>query len=311
MATAALLPSESAENEVGTPRAAAAWWRRGHTYAFIAMLAVQVSGVWVLTKLTLLAMHFSFGNSVAWLELYTSAMFALLVGQAFLLGLWAALGGLPAIPRWLMVGGVGVAGITSALASLQIVSEEEAFMMLAVASLIGLAIVYTFAVILLPLRRLAGWRVDFDAAYHPPSGIRRGQLHLMDFVALSCAVGIPLALCRILMEFMPEEAQGVPIFVGVLALAATLVCAPPAYAVLAPRRAWFWRLAALAWMLGIAYTQSLVVYLVPDLNVFSGGAGTALGLNLGFAVFLFGIAGSVAAPLLFLRLFGLRLIRVE
>jgi hypothetical protein len=311
MATATLLVAESPASEpllVSAPRAAD-WWRRGHTYVFIAMLAVQLSGVWVLTKLILLA--FSFWNSVGWFELFTTAMFALLVGQAFLLGLWAALGGLPTIPRWLLVGGMTIAGIASALASLRMASEEEVFIMLALASLMGLAMVYTFAVILLPLRRLAGWRVDFDAAYHPPSGVRRGQLHLMDFVALSCAVGIPLALCRLLMEFMPDDSQGLPIFLGVLALVATLVCAPPAYAALAPRRAWLWRFGAFVWTLGIAYSMSLVVHLIPDMNLISTSAGSVFGLNLGLAVLLFGIAGSVAGPLAFLRLFGLRLIRVS
>jgi hypothetical protein len=311
MATAALLPSESATREsqsVSAPRTTAIWWRRGHSYAFAALVVLEILALWLGARLVLLAANVWMSN--IWIELISAAGAALLLGQVFLLGLWAALGGLATIPRWSLVGVAAGAGVISLLLGVRFADDTSFTDSAPVITFIAWSLVYSIAALLVPLRRLAGWRVDFDPAYHPPGKVRRGQMHLMDFVAMSCAVALPLTFCRMLMEFQPEDTTAVPIFLGVAALVVTFACGPAAYAALATRRLWLWGPAACGWTLVLIYGLSMLAMIDPDLVVF-GGAGTVLGMNVGLAVCVAGMTVSVAGPLLVLRRFGLRLLRVE
>ncbi len=311
MATATILLDKAAASEPESAAAAppaAAWWRRGHSYAFAALVVLEILGLWLGVRLLMLAANVWISNF--WIELLTAAGAAFLLGQVFLLGLWAALGGLTTIPRWVLVGVAAMAGVVSLLLGIRFADDTGFLVFAPLMTFIAWSLVYSIAALLVPLRRLAGWRVDFDPAYHPPGKVRRGQMHLMDFVAMSCAVALPLTFCRMLMEFQPEETTSVAIFVGAAALVVTLVCGPAAYAALATRRPWLWGLVACGWTLAFVYGLSMLALVEPGLVIF-GGAGSVLGMNVGVAVLLFTLTASVAGPLLLLRLLGLRLLRVE
>jgi hypothetical protein len=306
MATATLAAHDiPEESRTANPRA---WWLRGHTYAFIAVIAVQILLVRTFCWLLIYGSE-NVGLPRDWEESLSGSITAMVVGQVFLLGLWAALGGLATIPRWLLVGLIAVGSTLLFVHVMEPESWTEILDIFPLMALLGLALVYLFAVLLLPLRRLAGWRVDFDAAYHPPSDVRRGQLRLMDFAALSCAVGLPLALSRLITELDPDSGAEVVMILGMMVPVAAFLCFPVAYAALAPRRVWLWRGLAAAWILFLAYALSLLAAVLPDLDV-NQAAGSVLGLKLGLAILLFSVAGAVAGPLWVLRLCGLKLLRV-
>lgn len=306
MATATLAAQElPRENRSAHPRA---WWLRGHTYAFVAAIAAQILLIRTLCWLVIRAQYFDLLPR-GWEETLAGSISSIIAGQVFLLGLWAALGGLSTIPRWLLVGFIA-AGSTLVIVHVMEPTDWIEFLdTFPLMALFGLALVYLAAVLLLPLRRLAGWRVDFDAAYHPPGDVRRGQLRLMDFAALSCAVGLPLAICRLIAELYPDSGAEVLMILVFMVPVAGLLCFPVAYAALAPRRVWLWRGLAAAWILILAYSLSLVATVAPDFDV-NPAAGSVLGLNLGLAILLFCTAGAVAGPLWLLRLCGLKLLRV-
>jgi hypothetical protein len=233
------------------------------------------------------------------------AMFGFLLGQSFLLGMWAALGGLPTVPRWLIVGAVYSA------AAIVVTSGMIGWVQMPLAAPVvlpaGGALFTGIAAVLLPLRRLAGWRIDFDEAYHPRPAKRRGQLVLMDFAAMFCAVALPLTLCRALME--GDQALGLSILLTLImfGLVVLVTAAPVARAVLAQRRRVLWLGGAALWVLAVVFCQSLLAAQIPDLNLGSTSA-SFLGVQYELLALHGGIAAAVGLPLLALRLCGLKLL---
>jgi hypothetical protein len=309
MASATLLLDKAAPSEpesAAAAHSASAWWRRGHSYAFMALVAGQILFVRAICKVVAHGSEYLPRNTG---EVLAGGICAIVVGQASLLGLWAALGGLATIPRWLIVGFIAVGSTFLFVHGMGTGNWTEFFEDFPFFTLFGLTLVYLVAVLLLPLRRLVGWRIDFDAAYHPTGEVRRGQLRLIDFAALSCAVGLPLALSRLITELDPESGTKTVIFLAIIAPLAGLICFPVAYAMLAPRRVWLWRGLAAVWILSLAYGLSLLAAIVPDFDL-DRTAGSILGLKLGLAIQLSWMAGAVAGPLWVLRLCGLKLLRV-
>lgn len=282
-----------------------AWWLRGHSYAFIAVAVGEIALTWSVVRL----IENSYNLAAGWEELATSAMIGFLFAQCFLLGLWAALGGLATIPRWLAVGTVAsVGGLAITFEFIAPQWQEFIHQGPVMAALAGLTTA-GFAVVLLPLRRLAGWRVDFDAAYHPSTGRRRGQLELMDFAAMFCAVALPLTLGRALIELMGEnDAADIGFFIPVFVLLALASAAPVAYIVLARRGTWIWTAFCVVWLVLVCLVQTVLTANFPDLDVFDGTLG---GLTGTVFAFHFGVAATVALPLGVLRWFGLTLIAVK
>lgn len=302
MATATLPHSITAELESATTTA---WWRRGHSYSLPVVITAQIAACWLAIKVA---------ESGSWRspasEILTAAMIGFLIAQCFLLGAWAALGGLPTVVRWLTVGLVYVVGAT-VIAQPLFDGNWESFLEVAPEFiLLGGILMTIFAAILLPLRRLAAWRIDFDAVYHSRTNGPRGQLAMMDFAAMFCAVALPLSLIRVLMETSPEDGAGILLFMGLFALLVVVAAAPAGFAVLARRRIAFWWLAAAAWIVALAWGQSLLARYVPDFDLFDTSAGIA-GLRWGMLAFYGGIAGAVTVPLFSLRLCGLKLITLE
>jgi hypothetical protein len=296
--------SESADH---THSVSPAWWRRRHTYATPIVVAGEIGLSW----LAVLAGERIVGPGGTE-ELLSAALIGFLVAKCFLLGLWAALGSPRTIPRWLLVGGLGLLG------ALVVASRffednpdlEERISLTLLITLFTWITAAGYAAALLPLRRLAGWRIDFDAAYHPATGQRRGQMGLMDFAAMSCAIALPLTLGRCLIEVDDSgDATGSLLSILLLGALIAITAAPAAYAVLTRRRTWLWPLAAALWLLIIAAGQSLLSMRFPDLDFFGGTRFWGLDLT-PFGMHA-GATLAVIVPLALLRPFGLKLLTVQ
>ncbi|HVW38024.1 MAG TPA: hypothetical protein VHB99_11990 [Pirellulales bacterium] len=219
-------------------------------------------------------------NEVQWVVV------GVLLAQLFLTGLWMALGGLHAAARFAVVAALTGAG--ASIFWLGIGRRPELGQWLIWAG----GIVLTTHALLLPLRALAGWRVDFDPAYHARSPDKSMQLRLIHLIAFTAACALPLAVVRMANDY--EMLAYVFAFAGV----GLVVSAPIAWLTLASRRMLrFWPAAC-----GLIFV-SLAIDLV---------VGPLLDVDLEEALVVYlGIAATVLANLGVLRLlFGLRLFSI-
>jgi hypothetical protein len=304
MASATLTHEVQAETASATA-SGPAWWRRGHSYAFIVMITLEIAATWSVVRLAeSFVLYFSGCEHVV-----AAATIGFVFAQCFLLGLWAALGGLSTVPRWL------IAGLVSTLGGLAIASQivsGQWLEFLYQGPIMGLLAGLTaagFAVVLIPLRRLAGWRIDFDAAYHPSTGRRRGQLEMMDFAGLFCAVALPLTLGRSLVELMGEEAADLGVIVPIIGAIVLTTAGPVAYATLARKRIWLCISVCCGWLVVLGIGQSILMARFPDLDIFDSRSG-AWGASGSVIALQCGVAVSVALPLAILRCWGLKLLVV-
>jgi hypothetical protein len=155
------------------------WWCRGHT-GFLALLVL----------LNLVLDHFAFRGETT-IFLWSG----ILLAQTFLMGFWMALGGLHIVLRGVAVAGTTAAGALAVSVSSGVSQGDPD--LFAVLFPLGGTIVLATYVLLLPLRLLPSWRVDFDRAYYARGSRRRMQLGLMDCinVVTSCAVLFGCARC--------------------------------------------------------------------------------------------------------------------
>jgi hypothetical protein len=207
----------------------------------------------------------------------------ILPAQLFLLGLWMALGGLHAAARLVVVATMTIAGTTAFWLGLDREIREVGDLLL----YSGMLVLSTHA-LLLPLRTLVGWRVDFDPAYHTHSSNKSLQLRVVHLIAFTAACALPFAFMR-----AAEDRDAVlRVFVfGGIGLAAS---SPLAWIVLAARRSLRFWIPALGMLL-----MALVVVLGACGNIFnpigavislicSGSLATVL-VNLGVLRFFFGL----------------------
>jgi hypothetical protein len=147
--------------------------------------------------------------------------------------------------------------------------------------------------LLLPLRALVGWRIDFDTAYHARSADPKLQIRLVHLIALTTACALPFALARGVDN--TDSILTVAVFGGI-GLAAAV---PIAWIAVAARRSLrFWITAV-----GMLFV-SLLAHLFVVAEIMHSGIDKALFLYLS-------IAATVFANLGMLRLlFGLRLFSV-
>jgi hypothetical protein len=167
------------------------WWRQSYSYALIAVAGTHLALAPLLAK---------------WADWSRDGELAVgvMLGQGFILGLWATLGGLRVIARWGIVLSLCVVGTASIVAV--IVGDQEDFVEFVLfAVLFALLFVTGVAVSLLPLRGLAGWRVDFAPAYYAHLPLRRGQVGLMDYAGYTCAVAGPLVVVRLMLQLTSED----------------------------------------------------------------------------------------------------------
>jgi hypothetical protein len=294
MATAVL------RHELAAPAASvAAWWRRKDLYVLSVTAAVHVAGV---------------GAAFRWLHTVPSlpgadeALVGLLFTQCFLLGLWAALGGLPTLARWAVVALIFSSGLV-AFVCVGVVRGVGGFGSETLElGLLGALFTTGFAAALLPLRGLVGWRVDFDPRYYRHIRRRRGQVGFLDFAALSCGVAAPLAIMRLLAEssvVAVEESVLILIAMALIAVAA----GPIVYWLLSWRRTVLAALAAAGWAVVVAWIHSVLGSWLEDL-MFFGGSTRWFGMAPELAAFYAGIGTTAAITIGALRLCGLKLLVV-
>ncbi len=160
----------------------------------------------------------------------TLFLYGMLLGQLFLMGLWLALGGLHVAARVLAVALTTTVGTMAFFIASQTAVDESRTLSLFAA----IAVLATCAV-LLPLRILAGWRIDFDRAYHAPSSVRKMQLRLLHLIVYTAVWALA---CALLQWFGDRNIGAAAIALSALGF---LVSFPIAWAIVATRYSWrFW-----------------------------------------------------------------------
>jgi hypothetical protein len=169
----------------------------------------------------------------------------------------------------------------------------------------GWLLVTASAVVLVPLRGVLGWRIDFDPAYYRHIQTRRGQVSFMQLAAYTCCIAVPLVVLRIFAS-MDEGLDGMELFSFVLFMGIMGGAAwGPALLVLR-LRPWLAIPAAGLLTLAIIYGHSALGLVFDDF----AGLTWCYGLCLELACINGAIALTVLLTLLPLRWFGLRLLVV-
>jgi hypothetical protein len=254
------------------------WRRQRHTWFLASLVAANV----VFDGLAV-GRVFNGATSSA-----TTVFIGMLLAQVFLMGLWMALGGLHPAARI----GVVVATTLAGTAAFWLGLGRHVGELWNLLTYSGMIVLATHA-LLLPLRALLGWRIDFDPAYHARSTDKSMQLRLMHLIAFTTACALPFALARFHDDF--DVVLQVFAFGGIGLAAA----APVAWVVVAARRSLrFWIPA------GGMLLFSLIVDFWALAELFSPNSQDALFVYLG-------AAATVLANLGVLRFFfGLRLFSV-
>jgi hypothetical protein len=293
MATATIRLKQEA-----TSGPAQAWWGRKDPYLLAAVCGVHVVVVGQAIR--------DIGSQ--WWPLADDALLGVIFAECFLLALWAALGGLGTVARWCAVFSAFACGLASVAARQRLLSTTELWSEVFAIGLIGATAVTAMAAVLIPLRGLAGWRIDFSGDHYKGIRSRRGQLGILDFAALTCAVAAPLTAARLVNESGAWSAGDWPMFLAIEALV-VVTAAPIAYAVVACRRIWLAAAVVAVWPVVVSVANSWLGLLYSDLLFFGGGPQFA-GVYMELVAFHAGIALTVVATLAPLRLFGLQLLVV-
>src|SRR5262245_9661258 len=193
--------------EVADDPAAIAWWRRRDPYVLFPLVIVHalIAGP---------AVWGTFSAPSVFPRLHELYM-GILLAQYLLLGLWAALGCLPLLVRWTLVTGAFLLGLCSFAWSMRQVLDLWGEVL--EITLIGAMLVTLFAALIVPLRGLLAWRLDFDPSRHPPLTGRRGQVGFMSGAAFSVAIAAPLTIARLITESSPEI-DATRLLVGMIAV---------------------------------------------------------------------------------------------
>jgi len=253
--------------------------KRFHSWWFAGQVLANVAAAWFFIRLIV---------EMEWDELGMG----LLVGQSFLLSLWLALGGLPNVTRFVSVFLVTLASALAISDQAWIESNLDEWIEQAQQIfIVCFFMVLLFHGLLLPLRWLLGWRLDFDPAYHPRETTGRLQMGVVHILGWMTFLAIPCAMIRLL---PPEEIADMAIACLIMAAMTLPVAASFSLAVVG-RRTWLWCIVAVA-LLGITWAaENHLPNLIVDDH---------------FLVFNLGIIAAVAGNLLILRLFGLKLFSV-
>jgi hypothetical protein len=293
MATATIRLEQEAPSGLAQP-----WWKRRDPYLLAAVCGIHVVVVGQAIR----------NIGAQWWPIADDALLGVIFAECFLLALWAALGGLGTVARWCAVIAVFACGLASVAARQQLLSAADVWSETLAIGLMGATVVTALAAVLIPLRGLAGWRIDFSAEHYKAIRSRRGQLGILDFAALSCAVAAPLTAARLVNESGAWQAGDWPMFLATEALVAA-TAAPVAYAVVACRRIWLAALVTVAWPLLIGAIHSWLGHWYNDL-LFSGGTPQLAGLYIEMLAFHAGVGLTIVMTLAPLRLFGLQLLVV-
>jgi len=277
--------------------ASISWFRRRDPYVLLPLVLIHavIAGpaIWG---------TFSVPNTFPRLhELFMGVLLA----QCLLLGIWAALGCLPLIVRWALVSGAFLLGLTSlAIAMRQVLNLWVEVLEL---GLIGAMLVTFFAALLLPLRGLLAWRLDFDPSRHASLTGRRGQIGIMSIAAFSVAIAAPLTIVRLLQQSLPSV-DGNSMLFGVIAVLTSLSASacPVAYSLLNGRRLLLVIGVGPCWCAIVALAHVLLSLLIPGLSFFDDDHTWSTDWQ-EIAAFHAGIAACIILTFTALRLAGLKL----
>jgi hypothetical protein len=272
------------------------WWCRRDPYVLAPLVLVHAPLASPLVFRMVSAPGAPFG---ALDELFMGFVFA----QCLLLGIWAALGCLPLLVRWALVSGSFLLGYVSIVFAMRHVMDSS----LIAFGLIGAMLVTIFAALLLPLRGLLAWRLDFDASRHAPVTGQRGQISFMHLAAFSLAIAAPLAIVRLFAESSPDIDSRALVF-GLVAMPTSVLASacPAAYFLLARRRLPRMIAGSMGWCALMTLVHFLLSLLISDLNFF-GGKETWLTSLQEITAFHAGIAACVIPTFTALRLAGMKL----
>ena len=246
-----------------------AWWSRGHT-GFLALLLL----------LNIVLDRFAFKPEG---EMGTLFWAGVLLAQTFLMGFWMALGGLHVVQSAIAVAGTTAGGT---LAFLMAIEAQQGAEWLQILLLSGTIVLATY-VLLLPLRLLPSWRVEFDRVYHANICRGRMQLGLVDCINVLTSCAVLFGCARYLdRNLLPVAALG-----GGVALLNSL---PIALAIVASRpSAKFWLLGAAVLGASLIAEYMTVVYALGEgpglLFPFECGLVLTLLVNLLPLRFIFGL----------------------
>ena len=278
-----------------------AWWRRRDPYVLFPLVVVHavIAGP---------AVWGSFSVPSVFPRLHELFM-GILLAQCLLLGTWAALGCLPLVVRWALISGAFLLGLSSfALAMRQVINLWVEVLEI---GLIGAMLITIFAALLLPLRGLLSWRLDFDPGRHAPLAGRRGQIGFMSIAAFSLAIAAPLTIVRLIAESSSEyEAAG--LLFAIIAVPASIGASacPVAYSLLRWRRLPLAFVAAPCWSALIGLVHALLSLCIPALSFFNSDHTWSTDCQ-EIAAFHAGIAACIIPTFTALRLAGLKLFALE
>lgn len=257
------------------------WFSRLHSWWFIAQVGANLIATWFIVRLM-------FDGD--WPDLGIG----LLLGQGFLLSLWLALGGLPNVARFVSV------LLVTLIAALAV--GDQSSMNPNFASWVEQAsqifivcffMVLLFHGLLLPLRWLLGWRLDFDPAYHARERSGRFQFGIVHFLGWTTFLAIPCGILRLMPEedFAETAATCLKVFAMTFPIAASFTLA------VVGRKRWRWTFVA-----GVLFVLMWTAEMfIPNLELI---------VNESFLKFNLGIVVAVAGNLVVLRLLGLKLFSV-
>ncbi|MBC7854328.1 MAG: hypothetical protein IAF94_12920 [Pirellulaceae bacterium] len=255
------------------------WLGRLHSWWFMGQVSANLVAAWFIIRLV---------SEMDWAELGLG----LLVGQGFLLSAWLALGGLPNVVRFISVLLVTLAGALAVADQGWYIPNLESWLEQASqVFIVCFFMVLLFHGLLLPLRWLLGWRLDFDPAYHSREKTGRLQVGVVHFLGWTTFLAIPCAIIRL----MPQDnlAEIVTICLSMSAMALP-VAATSALAVVG-NRSWRCTLLAVAVFAIMLTAEVYMPGLVFDEN---------------YLQFNLGIVAVVAGNLVVLRLLGMKLFSV-
>lgn len=283
-----------------------AWWRRRDPYVLIPLVIV----------------HVVIAGPAFWGTLVVPSAFPLLeelftgmlLAQCLLLGIWAALGCLPLLVRWSLVSGAFLLGLASlAAAKRQVLNNWAEVLEM---GLIGAMLITIFAALLLPLRGLLAWRLDFDPSRHAPLTGRRGQIGFMSIAAFSLAIAAPLTIVRLVAESSsaspPDNADMRSIILALIIVPTSIAASacPAAYCLLAWRRLALASAVGICWCAVAGFVHTLLGLWITELSFLSDGAGFSIKLQR-HAAFHAGIAACIIPTFAALRLVGLKLFALQ
>lgn len=255
------------------------WTRRFHSWWFLAQVAANLVAAWFIIRLVV--------------EMESAELgLGLLIGQGFLLSVWLALGGLNNVLRFVSVLVVTLAGALAVGDQQWSISNWMEWLEQSTqVFIVSFFMVLVFHGLLLPLRWLLGWRLDFDPAYHKQQPGGRLQIGIVHFLGWTTFLAIPCGILRLMPPDGIEEIAVICLSVSAMTLpvAATLTLAAVA------KRTWRWSLVA-----ALVFVAAWGIESVLPGMIFTEH----------FLQFNLGIAAAVLGNLLVLRLFGLKLFSV-